>query len=280
AACKAVDAGSIPTPASWLLLVVGRCILTWKDLWMRRFFFAVASVLALSGCAYLESVDEVKQDIPPSSLYKVAQDSLSDGDYASAVRYYEALSNRFPGIPLARRGEIELAYAYYKSDSPDEALSVCERFLKIYPTDVHADYMLYLKALILYERDHYLLAAIAKQSPADRDPRSMEESFRVFKELVTKYPNSIFRQDAEKYMMDIDFLLAKHELDVAVFYMRHSAYSAALSRFQSVITEHPNSPLRKNALENMAYCYKRMGMKKLALDTEKVILENYLKGRN
>ncbi|CUT17888.1 outer membrane protein assembly factor [Candidatus Ichthyocystis hellenicum] len=243
---------------------------------MRRFFLAVASVLALSGCAYLESVD-VGPDLPPSSLYRMAQDDLDSGDYASAVRYYEALSNRFPNSTLTRNGEIELAYAYYKSDDPDQALAVCERFLRIYPTDKHADYALYLKALILYERDHYLLYAIAKQSPADRDPRSLQESFLAFKELVTKYPNSVLKRDAEKYMLDIDFLLAKHDLDVAIFYLEHSAYSAALSRFQSVIVNHPNSPLRKNALEKVAYCYNKMGMKQLALDTEKIISSNYPK---
>lgn len=239
---------------------------------MRRLIFAVASVLAMSGCA---SIDKVSPDLSPDSIYKIAQNSLLNSDYSNASRYYEALSLRFPNNPLTRKGEIELAYTYYENDDLDQALAVCERFLKIYPDDTNADYALYLKALIYYEKNQYKFSELVKQDSSDRDSKTLSESFLLFKELVTRYPDSVFRPDAQRYLSHIDFLLAKHNFDIALFYLKHGAYSAALSRFQGVIIEHPTSSLRKESLSHIIDCYNLMGMKEMAADTKKVLLANY-----
>ena len=51
---------------------------------------------------------------------------MRDGYYETAIKHFEDLAARFPFGDNAPRAQLDLAYAYYKFDQPDQALSVLQ----------------------------------------------------------------------------------------------------------------------------------------------------------
>ncbi len=114
-----------------------------------------------------------------------------------------------------------------------------------------------------------------KQDLADRDPKAARESFEGFKDLVTRFPDSRYAEDSRKRMAYLVEALARHELQVARYYLKRGAYLAAANRAQEAIIHFPNSGVRREALEVMVEAYDRMGLKELRDDTRKVLAQNY-----
>ena len=69
--------------------------------------------------------------------------------------------------------------------------------------------------------------------------------------------------------------LARHEINVARYYLRRGAYLAAANRAQDDITRFPNSPSHREALDIMIEAYDRMGMTELRDDAKKVLAKNF-----
>jgi outer membrane protein assembly factor BamD len=69
--------------------------------------------------------------------------------------------------------------------------------------------------------------------------------------------------------------LARHELNVANYYLARAAYLAAANRAQDAITKFPNSPVHREALDIMVEAYDRMGMTELRDDARKVLAKNF-----
>lgn len=244
---------------------------------MVRIFFSSILLFFLAGCATDGSLTKISDGLPPESLYKKGRENLLKGNYNAAISYYQALDIRFPNHPIVREGDVELAYAYYKNDDPEQAKILCDRFLKIYHNDPHGDYILYLKGVIFLDKNLYPLAHFFKQSPADRDPKTLNDSFSTFKELIKSYPQSIYTSDAKRKLNYISFLLAQHDYNIGVFYFERGAYSSALARFQDVILKYPHTPLKEKTLQFIVKCYEKMGMKEPSESTHTVFLRNYPK---
>jgi outer membrane protein assembly factor BamD len=62
----------------------------------------------------------------------------------------------------------------------------------------------------------------------------MRESFAAFKELVAKFPESRYAQDATDRMQYLTNALGKYEVNVAPLLYNRGAYVAAINRAQAV----------------------------------------------
>ena len=78
------------------------------------------------------------------------------------------------------------------------------------------------------------------------------DSFEAYKELVTRFPNSKYAEDATMRMRHIINLLAKSELKVARYYYKKGAYVAAVNRAQATLNDYPNSEAAEKAQNLLA----------------------------
>ena len=156
-------------------------------------------VMGLAGCATTETYDETR-GWTVEKLYSEAHDELNSGNYTRAVKLYETLEARFPYGRYAQQAQMDLAYTHYKDNEPEQAIASADRFIKLHPTHPNLDYIYYLKGLVFYNDDSGLLAKWAGQDMSERDPRAAREAFTAFRELVTRFPNSIYKEDASKKM--------------------------------------------------------------------------------
>ncbi|HEU0186276.1 MAG TPA: outer membrane protein assembly factor BamD [Gallionellaceae bacterium] len=245
-----------------------------------RHSLAVFLLLTLAACSS-SHVDPKAQDlankVPAEELYAQAQTDMEDGNLEKAIKSLETLQSRYPYGRYAQQAQMEIAYAYYKHEEPEAALTAVDRFIKQYPNSQNLDYVLYLKGLINFIDNTGFLQRLSQQDPAERDPQSAKDSFDAFRELVTRFPDSIYAPDARIRMQYLTNLLARAEIQVASYYLRRGAYVAAVARANNVLKEFPETPQTRDALQIMIQAYDAMGQKDLRDDAQRVLDQNMAK---
>ncbi len=181
----------------------------------------------------------------------------------------------FPFGPYTEQSQINLAYAQYKTDKPDDAYSTINRFIKTYPTHKHIDYAYYLRGLINFSRSGRFLENWVGQDMSKRDQANLRQSFDDFGELIKRYPRSRYASDAHQRMVYLGNMMAQSELNVAFYYLRRGVYVAAANRAKDVIETYPQSYQSRDALAIMALSYRKLGQEKLAADAASVLKLNY-----
>jgi outer membrane protein assembly factor BamD len=235
-------------------------------------------VVVLSGCGLLpDKIDETKNWSAPK-LYSEAMDQLQSGAYDKAIQYFEKLESRYPFGTYAKQAQMEVAYAQYKQGEQPLALAAIERFIKLHPNDPSVDYMYYLRGLVNFNDKLGILEVIGGQDPTERDSKATREAFDSFKQLVEKYPNSVYAPDAIARMKYLVNTMAQYEVNVARFYYRHGAYVAAIDRAQTSLKSYPDTPANEEALLIMVRSYDGLGLTDLRDDTSRVLAKNYPDG--
>ena len=230
--------------------------------------------LLLASCGRFNRQDPL-ETLPVEGLYAEAKGSLEVGNAARAQRYYQRLIARFPYGPYTEQAQIELAYAYYKGNKPEDATSAINRFIRTYPAHPHIDYMYYLRGLVNFNRNDGALIRFAGLDPAQREQVSLQQSFNDFGDLIQRYPNSRYAADARAKMVHLRNQMARHDMNVAVLYLERPAWVAAANRSKHVIEHYPQSIYTSDALAVMSEAYQRLGQDTLAVDARRVLELNY-----
>ena len=241
-----------------------------------RLVALVSCVLSLlSGCSSFGKEVDKTRDWSAQKLYSEAKAAMNDGDYPTAIDYYEKLESRYPFGPYASQAQLEVAYAFYKNDEPDSAIASAERFIKLHPRHPSAEYAYYLKGLVNFNRDRGFINRIFPGDDSKRDAAARLASFQDFAELARRFPESEYTEDARQRMLYLRNVLAQHELHVADYYYRRKAYVAAANRAKYVVQNFPSSPVMPDALTVMVRSYNELAMTDLASDALSVLKHNY-----
>lgn len=239
----------------------------------RAMFWIALTALLLAGCSMPEQIDETK-DWSVSRLYTEAHDALNDGDYEQAVKYYEKLEARFPFGPYATQSQLDIIYAYFKDGEPDSAIAAADRFIKLNPQHDYVDYAYYMKGLANYNREQSFIRRYFTSDPSVLDAGAAQQAFRDFADLLERYPESRYAEDARQRMLYLRNNVAKYQLHVARFYLRREAYLAAANRANRVVSEFQRTEVVPDALEIMIEAYTKLGMHELAADAQRVLALN------
>ena len=244
-----------------------------------RFLLILMLVVTLGGCQSIGKLfgdrEAETENLPVEAMYSEAKSSMDGQNYDRAGRFYQRLVSRFPYGAYSEQAQLELAYVQYRQSKTEEATSTINRFIRTYPTHRHIDYAYYLKALINFDRSSGLLLRLARQDMSARDLGAPTQSLNDFADVVRRYPNSRYAADARQRMIYLRNLLAQHELNVGLFYLRKDAYVAAANRGKYLLQTYPQSAFDGDALALMATAYTGLGQDDLAADTRKVLEANY-----
>jgi outer membrane protein assembly factor BamD len=243
---------------------------------MRSSLLVALAALLLAGCGIF-SGKESDETIGWSAqkLYGEAKDAMASKQWDQAIKYFEKLEARFPYGRFAQQAQLEVAYCYWKQDERASAVAATERFIKLYPNHQHVDYAYYLKGLINFNDDQGLLGFLAAPDMSDRDPKSTREAFDAFREVVTRFPESRYAEDSAARMRYLVNSLASHEVHVARYYMKRTAYIAAVNRAQYAIKHYPQTPAVEEAMFILVKAYDALGMTELRDDADRVMQKNF-----
>ncbi|MBN6075583.1 outer membrane protein assembly factor BamD [Aggregatibacter actinomycetemcomitans] len=238
---------------------------------LKSFALLTAMALVVTGCS--GSKQDVEQ-APEQTLYATGQTYLQDGDYTQAIRYFNAVSNRFPGSSYGEQVQLNLIYAYYKSQDYNETLLTIDRFIQRYPNSSHLDYALYMAGLTNSALGDNFFQDFFGVDRATRENTSIKTAFANFQNLVNHFPNSPYTPDALARMTYIKASLARHELEIAKFYFKRDAYVATANRVVSMLKLYPDTQATLDALPLMKESYEKLNLKHLADQTAQVIAAN------
>lgn len=236
---------------------------------------AVIFSLLVAGCGLLPEAKDETAGWSAQRLYTEAKEALGEGSYEKAIKHFETLEARYPYGRYAQQAQLEVAYAYYKSQEPAMAISACDRFIKLHPNHPNVDYAYYLKGLANFNGDLGYIGYISSQDPSERDPKAARESFQAFKDLVARFPDSKYSADATARMNYLVNALAAHEVHAARYYLRRGAYVAAANRAQYAIKTYPQAPALEEATFILVKAYDAMGMNDLRDDADRVMRKNF-----
>ena len=237
----------------------------------------------VAACGLLPDAEDETKGWSAQRLYSEAKDKLDQRNYPTAIKYYQKLEARYPYGRYAQQAQLEIAYAYYKDSEPVQAVAAADRFIKLHPGHPNVDYAYYLRGLSNFNDDLGWVGWIGGQDLTERDPKAAREAFDAFKDLVTRFPKSRYAPDAIARMNYLLNALASHEIHVARYYMKRSAYVAAANRAQYALKAYPQAPANEEGLVIMVKAYDALGMNDLRDDAERVLNRNfpnsvYLKG--
>jgi outer membrane protein assembly factor BamD len=242
-----------------------------------RLFISLVLTLSLVGCGPANEIDPTA-DWDVERFYSEARAELARKNYLTAIEYYETLESRFPFGKYATQAQIDVAYAYFKFDEPDSAITALDRFIKLHPRHESVDYAYYLKGLVNFERGGTILDVLVERDVSAFDRNLMLNAYNDFKILLQRFPSSKYALDAKKRMIYLRNELARSDYQIANYYATREAWVAVANRTRFILQNYQGSSVIRPTLTLQLQAYQKLGMEDLARDTQRVIDLNYKQG--
>jgi outer membrane protein assembly factor BamD len=229
---------------------------------IRAFFllFCLAAPL-LGGCGNSDK-DKNTGPVPPVEvLYNNGLDAVNTHRYTSADDQFNSLEQNYPFSSWAVNAQIMQAYAQYQQNKYSDAIGTLDRFIQLHPVHRDIAYIYYLRALCYYEQ----IADI------QRDQKGTEQAMAALQEVVSRFPNSPYANDAR---LKIDLCrdhMAGKEMEIGRYYEKQHLYQAAIGRFQRVVDEYQTTNHVPEALARIVEVYLALGLRDQAKQTAAVL---------
>jgi len=233
-------------------------------------------VSACGGSKKKRGIDTNLANQQVQDLYSKGKKALDRGNYGFAIDYYRALEANYPYGELTEQAKLDMMFAFDKTNQIEKAVEAADNFIKLYPTHKNVDYAYYMKGVASFEKKAWRIDKFIKGgAKIVRDPKPFRDSQDAFEELIKRYPNSVYTDDAKQRIVYIRNELAERELYVAQFYFDNETYVAAVNRCKTIIYTYETSPAVEGALLLMEKSYIEMGLTDLAESTRNVLSENF-----
>ena len=232
----------------------------------------------LSSCSYWEGVFK-EQDptvgMSAAQIYGEGKFFLDSEDYPNAIIYFDILEARYPFGIYSTQSMLDLAYASYQSNLKEEAIVGCNRFIRLYPNHPNVSYAYYLRALSNFNMDRNFITELFGQDASKYDVSKLRQSFDDFSVIVNKFPDSEYAKDSRNRLVYIKNQMAANELYIAKYYIKRSAHIAAIERIKYLLVNYNGTPSTEEGLLMLIESYTYLKMNDLAVDTSRVLKENY-----
>ena len=220
-------------------------------------FFSVALVLALVlavGCGrspYDNPIANSSQQ-PDKILFDKSIENIEKHRYELARITLQTLMNTYPDSEYMAKAKLAIADSWYR-EGTSSALAQAEAeykdFITFYPNmEESAESQLKICEI------HYNQL----QKP-DRDNRHAIRADQECRQLLLRHPNSIFKQDTEQLLRDVQELIAEGEYRVGDFYVNKGSYRAGANRLQAITDHYPLFSKADETLWRLATTYEELG---------------------
>jgi outer membrane protein assembly factor BamD len=244
------------------------------------FMLLILSLSLTSGCSWLGwGDDEPSEDetagFTERDFYNKIQTSLNAKNWSVAISNLQLLESQFPFGKYAEQGQLELIYAQYKSADYESSIGSADRFVRLHPQHPNVDYAFYVKGLSEISQTGGFFDSFMPTDNSMRDIGTARGAFTTLSELLSRFPESPYADDARKRLISLRNRLARAEIHVANYYFTRGAYLAAATRGRYVVENFQQSPAVPDGLAVMSQAYYMLEMQELADNSVKVLAANY-----
>ena len=228
----------------------------------------VGLMAAISGCQSEKDInlDTYVDNIEPADqLYNQGLANLEKGRIVEASRKFDAVDREHPYSEFARKAIVLGAFTNYRQGRYPEAISAAKRYVTLYPTDREAAYAQYIIGLSYF-----------RQIPdVTRDQADSRRTIAAMTELVERFPESEYVDDAKTKIRFARDQIAGKEMQVGRYYLERREYLASIKRFRNVVEQYSNTRHTEEALSRLTEAYFAMGLASEAQTAAAVLGQNF-----
>lgn len=212
---------------------------------------ALLVAVSLAGCAGKAKKPTLAyEERPVELLYATGADRLDRGNWNEAVDYFREVERQHPYSEWSRRSILMTGFAHYQGNQYSDAIGDADRFISLYPGNPSAAYAYYLKAVCYFEQI----------VDVNRDQAATEQALAALRDVVQRYPDSEYAQDARLKIDMVNDQLAGKEMAIGRYYLRQGQTLSAIGRFKTVIDRHQTTSHTPEALFRLVESYLTLGL--------------------
>jgi outer membrane protein assembly factor BamD len=222
--------------------------------------------LLLAGCfGRGENTEEALNVDPPDLMYNQGLALLNAGDTREAREKFEALDKEHPYSEYSRRAMLMSAFLNFRNGQYQEAINDAQRYVTLFPASPDAAYAQYI-----------IGESYFRQIPdVTRDQDLSRKAMAAMGEVVQKYPDSEYAEDARKKIDIARDQIAGKEMQIGRYYLERREYLAAVNRFKTVVSEYQTTRHVEEALHRLTEAYLALGIVPEAQTATAVLGHNF-----
>jgi len=243
-----------------------------NDTMGRRTGWLIAAVLVgagviLSGCntSKVGTKAAYAEDEPAAVLYNRGLGYLNAGKMTDAIKSFDEVDRQHPYSEEARKSLVMSSFAAFRKGDYTTAIASSQRYLTLYPGTPEAAYAEYIIGQSYY----------AQIPDVTRDQKATKQALQAMQDIIAKYPDSEYADDARTRIVVTRDQLAGKEMQVGRYYLERREYVAAINRFKFVVVEYPDTRHVEEALERLVEANLALGIVPEAQTAAAVLGHNY-----
>jgi outer membrane protein assembly factor BamD len=205
------------------------------------FFFIVLFVVTNSCSKY----QKLMKSTDFEEKYEMAVVYYNQGDYYKAMQLFDAVLPFYRGTDKAEQLSYYYAYCHYQQGDHVLASYYFKRFTKNYPSSKYAEECYYMSAYCKY-----------LDSPVySLDPTSTIEAINELQLFIDVFPNSERITECNRLINELHGKLEKKEFVIAEMYLKMEDYQAAITTFNNLLKDYPDTDYKEKTLFNLTKAY-------------------------
>lgn len=201
-------------------------------------------IFLLGSCAKNKQKNSVEYQ------YIKAFKNLESKYYVDAAEGFEKLIEDYPFSKWSIKGQVMAIYAYYKDENYIKMVSNIDNFVSMNPASEYNDYLIYMKGLSYFN-----------QIPTiHRSQDISQKSYDIFLELINRYPQSIYSNDAKSKLSFINEHIVGGIMEKARFQAKENNYIGSINKFLYIIENYPQSNQVAEAYFRLVEIYLKLGV--------------------
>ena len=208
----------------------------------RILILAVLGTMALTSC---NGFNRLVKSTDNEMKYEVAMDYYDRGDYNHALQLFDLLQAAYRNSPKGENITYRTAECYFKQRDYDIAGYYYNKFCTTYPFSKNAERAAFMNAYCSYR--------LSPESSLDQT--NTHKAIKQLKSFTEHYPDSDSIARINQLIENLNDKLEEKDYNMCRLFYRMENYSAAITSFENMLKNHPNTKHREEILFDMATTY-------------------------
>lgn len=199
------------------------------------YYLILLFTIVLGSCSNYSKIQK-SQDY--QYKYEKALEYYDHEDYYRAMNLFDQVIPFFRGTDQAENISYKYAYAYYNQKEYIMASYYFDRFAKTFPRSEKAEECLFMTAYCKY-----------LDSPTYKlDQTNTFDALKELQLFINAYPNSDKLEQCNELIDELWKKLQKKEFEIAKLYLKMNKYKAAVTSFENLLDDYPDTQHREDAM--------------------------------
>ena len=234
---------------------------------MKKLFLPLLLCTLFAGCS--GDTDKIIATKPIAELYDEAYGEFDKKNYDVAAEKFQMVETQYPASEWAADALIMAAYSQYMDDDFAGAILSADRFMRFHPGHRDVPYVLYLRGMCYYRQ----------VSDVRREPGMSVYALQQFQQVVNRFPHSPYAENAKNKINILKNYIAGKVMYSARNDMHKENWASAITKFQSVITDAPETVMPEEALYRLTEAYTAIGLTEQADGYAEMLKLNFPDGK-